>query len=98
MSNFLSIATVSTTLRRLLQDAVQQDVTGATATTLRPDAPAGQLPNPGVNLFMYQVTPNSAWINADLPTRSSSGALIQRPVIALDLHYLLTFYGSDANL
>ncbi|MCB1830573.1 MAG: DUF4255 domain-containing protein, partial [Gammaproteobacteria bacterium] len=77
---------------------MQQDVTGATATTLRPDAPAGQLPNPGVNLFMYQVTPNSAWINADLPTRSSSGALIQRPVIALDLHYLLTFYGSDANL
>lgn len=98
MSNFLSIATVSTTLRRLLQDAVQQDVTGATATTLRPDAPASQLPSPGVNLFMYQVTPNTAWTNADLPTRSSSGSLIQRPVIALDLHYLLTFYGSDANL
>jgi hypothetical protein len=98
MSNFLSIATVSTTLRRLLQDAVQTDVTGATATTLRPDAPAGQLPSPGVNVFMYQVTPNTAWINADVPTRNATGSMIQRPVIALDLHYLLTFSGSDANL
>ncbi|MEO1079482.1 MAG: DUF4255 domain-containing protein [Pseudomonadota bacterium] len=98
MSNFLSIAVVSTTLRRLLQDAVQTDVTGATATTVRPDAPATQLPSPGVNIFLYQVTPNTAWVNADLPTRNANGSLVQRPMIALDLHYLLTFYGSDSNL
>ncbi len=98
MSNFLSIATVSATLRRLLHEAVQLDVSGSKATTVRPDAPSGQLPNPGVNLFMYQVTPNTAWTNADLPTRNPRGSLIQRPVMALDLHYLLTFYGSDAEL
>ncbi|MEL7046256.1 MAG: DUF4255 domain-containing protein, partial [Pseudomonadota bacterium] len=98
MSNFLSIAVVSTTLRRLLQDAVQTDVTGATATTARPDAPTTQLPSPGVNIFLYQVTPNTAWVNADLPTRNANGSLVQRPMIALDLHYLLTFYGSDSNL
>lgn len=97
MSNFLAIATVSATLRRLLHAAVQSDVDGATATTLRPDAPSAQLPNPGVNIFLYQVSPNNSWRNADLPTRNQRGHLVQRPVMALDLHYLLTFYGADSD-
>jgi len=97
MSNFLAVATVSATLKRLLHKAVQHDVNGATATTLRPDTPAAQLPNPGVNIFLYQVVPNTSWRNADLPTRNQRGHLVQRPVMALDLHYLMTFYGADSD-
>lgn len=52
----------------------------------------------GVNIFLYQATPNTAWRNHDLPTRRGDGSLAQRPQIALDLHYLLTFYGDETLL
>src|SRR5262249_30541747 len=42
--------------------------------------------------------PSPAWRNSDLPTRRSDGTLVQRPRTALDLHYLLTFLGDDADL
>ncbi|MCS6883522.1 MAG: DUF4255 domain-containing protein [Oscillochloridaceae bacterium] len=98
MSNFLAIATVTATLRQMLEDAVSRDVSGATATAVRPNAPGNQLPNPGVNLFLYHVTPNVAWRNADAWTRDADGGLVQRPRAAVDLHYLLSFYGNDADL
>jgi hypothetical protein len=98
MSNFLAIATVTATLRQILDDVVSRDVNGASATAVRPNAPSNLLPNPGVNVYLYQVTPNAAWRNADVPSRSSDGGLIQRPRAAIDLHYLLSFYGSDSEL
>ena len=97
MSNFLAIATVTAALSQVLQAAVGPDVPGATVTTLRPDS-NGSMPPTGVNIFLYQVTPNAAWQNMDLPARRANGDLIQRPQTALDLHYLLTFYGAEAQL
>ncbi len=79
------------------RDAPGSGVGGAHVTTVRPDNTA-QLPAAGVNIFLYQVTPNLAFQNADLPTRRADGTLIRRPQAALDLHYLLTFYGDDATL
>ena len=78
VSNHLAIATVTAGLRQTLGPAVGSAVAGATVTTLLPDAPAQSQPEPRVNLFLYQVTPNSAWRNADLPARNSSGTLVQR--------------------
>src|SRR5713101_7892498 len=101
MSNFLAIATVTATLKHNLETIydVGQDVSGAIVTTLRPDSSTTSgLPNPGVNIFLYQVVPNAAWRNTDLPTRSSNGDLLQRPRAALDLHYLFTFYGNEGQL
>ena len=98
MSNFLAVATVTATLRQFLDDAVSKDVSGATATAVRPNAPLGDLPDPGVNLFLYQVTPSASWRNADLPTRTSEGGLMQRPRVAIDVHYLLSFYGAENTL
>jgi len=46
---------------------------------------------------MYQVTPNAALRNADLPTRRGDGSLIRLPAAAIDLHYLISFYGNDLN-
>ena len=94
MSNYLAIATVTKTLQHLLQDVVK-DVDGADVTTRRPDRMTDGLDKAQVNLFLYQVTPNGTWRNTDLPTRSANGTLIQRPLIGLDLSYLLSFYGSD---
>ena len=98
MSNYLAIATVTATLQRALQAVVGADVPGAKANTARPDATGHGLPEIGVNIFLYQVTPNSVLRNADLPTRNADGRAGQRPVIALDLHYLLSVYGNDGQL
>jgi hypothetical protein len=49
-----------------------------------------------VNLFLHQVTPNSAWRNIELPSLAADGATrLKNPPLALDLHYLLTAYAAD---
>jgi Pvc16 N-terminal domain len=101
MSNALAIATVTQTLINRITVALGGSlVNGAQVSAMRPDdASLQQAENtPRVNIFLYQVTPNLAFRNADLPTRRPDGTLIQRPQLALDLHYLFTFYGNDANL
>ncbi len=98
MSNYLAVATVTATLRYMLLEALPPDLSGASVTTLRPDASLSDADATGINIFLYQVLPNPALRNCDLPTRRGDGTLIQRPRIALDLNYLLTFYGNDAEL
>lgn len=95
MSNFLAIATVTAGLVQTLQPAVAADVPGADVSTVRPDGSGNGTPTTGVNLYLFQTTPNAAWRNNDLPTRNTNGQLMQRPQVALDLHYLLTFYGDE---
>jgi uncharacterized protein DUF4255 len=99
VSNHLAIAACTAALRHVLIDAATRAVNGASVTFLRPDAPSGMASaGSRVNLFLYQVTPNAAWRNADLPTRGAEGIVRQRPQAALDLHYLITFFGNDADL
>src|SRR5829696_2873375 len=95
MSNFLAVATVTAALSQMVLDAVKVDVAGADVTTLRPN---GAVSGTKVNIYLYQVMPNAALSNADLPARRVDGQLLQRPVAALDLNYLLTFFGADAQL
>jgi hypothetical protein len=97
MSNFLAVATVTAALQRLLRELVAADVPGATVTTERPDTKKAQT-QPAVNLYLYQVSPDPAWRNLDLPTRRPDGSVVQRPQAALDLHYLISFYGNDGEL
>src|SRR6266498_2047626 len=97
MSNFLAIATVTATLSQLIQDTVEVDVPGAGVSTVRPDIAGNNNSQANVNIFLYQVTTNSAFRNVDLPTRSSDGSLVQRPKVALDLHYLFSFYGDEGK-
>lgn len=106
MSNALAVAAVTSTLRYVLDLALQASgpgpVGGATVTTLRPDRLAdadtvGEAAT-GINVFLYQVTANHAWNLTDLPTRRQDGSFVRRPVAALDLHYLITCYGDDASL
>ena len=48
-----------------------------------------------VNLFLHQVTYNPAWRNVSLPSLDGDGkTLLKSPPLALDLHYLLTVYGT----
>ncbi len=98
MSNFLAIATVTASLRRTLEATLNIDIPGAKVTTVRPDGSHSGVPTTGANLYLYQVTPNASLRNIDMPNRNSDGQLVQRPQVALDLHYLLTFYGDDSEL
>lgn len=103
MSNALAIAGVTAILRYILNEAMTpaDRLTTAlgsaiTVTALPPARvvmPDGAEKNQ-LNLFLYQVTPNQGWRNAGLPSRDSSGARLTNPPLALDLHYLVTAYGS----
>lgn len=97
MSNFLAIATVTAALRRTLEGSIGIDLPGAMVTTQRPEAP-GSDTQAHVNLYLYQVAHNAAKRNDDLPTRRADGGLVQRPQVALDLYYLLSFYGNENQL
>jgi hypothetical protein len=49
-----------------------------------------------VNLFLHQVTHNVGWRNEQLPSVGPDGMTrLSNPPLALDLHYLLTAYGSE---
>jgi Pvc16 N-terminal domain len=96
MSNALAIATVTTALAQIVRTAAQSVVNGADVLTGRPDPNA--TPAHRIHLFLYQVSPNTAMRNWDLPLRASEGGLVARPTAALDLHYLLAFYGSENEL
>lgn len=104
MSNVLAVAAVTSTLRFVLDRAIQADrpgpVGGANVTTVKPaDLAVGDLAQAaGINLWCYLATPNHAVAADDLPGRRPDGALAGRPVAALDLHYLMTCYGDDAAL
>jgi hypothetical protein len=98
MSNELAVAAVTETLKDLISTPVGSAVSGALVGTFSPDDNANIL-KPGVNIFLYQVSPNAALRNADLPTRTQDPrTLLRKPQAALDLHYLLTYYGEYAQL
>lgn len=104
MSNSLAIAAVTSSIRYVLDRSLQRPhpgpVGGAGVTTLHPgDLTSSDLESTaGLNVYCYLVTPNHAWNLTDLPTRRSDGSTVQRPLAALDLHYLVTCYGSEATL
>jgi hypothetical protein len=96
MSNALAIATVTTALAQIVRTAAQSTVPGSDVLTERPDTVA--LTNPRVRLFLYHVLPNPALRNNDLPTRTATGIVVKRPTVAIDLRYMLAFYGTEATL
>jgi hypothetical protein len=104
MSSALAIAGVTAVLRDRLNDGmVDHDISAVTGSTVSvtTQAPDRVLQAEGVessqlNVFLYQISPNTGWRNAALPSRDASGRhrLTNAP-LALDLHYLVTAYGSE---
>ncbi len=99
MSNYLAVATATEALRGFLARSVrsvQPDLPQVDVSASKP--PADPPDEPTVVIFLYQVTPNAALRNRDEPTRTPDGTLLNRPRAALDLHYLISFYGDEARL
>jgi hypothetical protein len=102
MSNYLAVGGVSAVLRSMLTNALTSggpasilttvptvSVTSPDLVTTGPDEPAR------VNLFMYYASLNPALRNLGLPSRNSLGAALSNPPLALNLHYLVSAYGSN---
>jgi len=99
MSDALAIAGTSAVLQNVLQGILNGAGLGSvTVTAVAPDVVQnlqGTSPTLRVNLFLHQVTPNAAWRNAALPILAADGRTpLRNQPLALDLHYLLTAYGT----
>ena len=93
MSNSLAIAAVTATLRRLLQKS------GIEHVTVKPldKAPEGiDADKQRINLFLYQVLPDAALRNMEMPGRVKPGEN-GHPPLPLTLYYLLTAYSGNED-
>jgi hypothetical protein len=97
MSDSLSIAAVTATLRNLLFSGLNQDVAGTSVTTRPPDKARSGQTGSQVNLFLYHLIPDTAWRNMEIPWRTRPGE--SGPAhLPLRLHYLLTaYYGENED-
>jgi hypothetical protein len=99
MSTALALGAVTAVLRNILDNGLI-DAGPALGAPVKVTAIAPDLIDltdhtapPQLNLFLFRVTPNSGWRNADLPARNGGGDRLTNPPLAVDLHYLLTAYG-----
>jgi hypothetical protein len=95
MSNPLALAAVTVTLQAILNGVTADpDLTDTTVTILPPDKARGTNNANQLNLFLYQILPNAAWRNHNIPTQVAPGET-GNPPLPLTLHYLLTAFGRD---
>jgi uncharacterized protein DUF4255 len=97
MSSPLSIASVTSVIKSVLENGLVMH--GATAvvgelavTALPPDRiPTGSDERSQLNIYLYRITPNTAW--RSIPTHDEPQNGARSIPLSLDLHYLLTAYG-----
>lgn len=99
MGNYQAIAAVTAVLERLIGNQVAKlETVGSVKVQAAPPKDtrtASDKNDPAVHIYLYQVTPSVAWRNADLPTHDTAGRRVRQPTAALDLHYLISFYGDE---
>jgi Pvc16 N-terminal domain len=104
MSDYLAVGGVTAVLKWLLSDELSASGpstllnSGTSVTAVSPDLiTAGATEEPQLNLFLYYVSLNTALRNLDLPSRDTAGNTVSSPPLALNLHYLISAYGSTAS-
>ncbi len=102
MSDYLAVGGVSAVLKSLLTTALAQGgpstILGAAAgiTNVAPDLiKTGPDETAQINLFLYYASINSALRNLDQPAMRPNGVRLSNPPLAINLHYLVTAYGSN---
>jgi hypothetical protein len=91
VSGFRAVAGVSSTLRSLLRDRMEEPVP---VTIAPPDVTIAGVAGRRVNLYLYHLTANSSLTNQEIPGHGHP-ADYGRPPLSLDLHYLTTAFGSS---
>ena len=105
MSSALAISAVTAVLQHFLRNVYSglSPIFGGNVvlSSKAPDIVQAEIGSGGtlqnqVNVFLHQVTHNVGWRNVGLASVGSDGATqLNNPPLALDLHYLLTAYGSQ---
>ncbi len=101
MAGPFAIAAVTAVLKDLLNDGLANHdlsaVGNVTVTALPPDRiPVTNADEKSqLNIFLFQVAPNTGWRNNGLPSRSTTGERLTNAPLALDLRYLITAYGKE---
>ncbi|WP_449488598.1 DUF4255 domain-containing protein, partial [Streptomyces purpurascens] len=97
MSNALALAHVTQALALLIEANLPPDID--IAVKVEPRKPPADPPlEPTVTVFLYQVTPNTSQRKQRPAGPGVDGTLVRRPAAALDLHYLISAYGEEAEL
>jgi len=95
MSSPLSIASVTSVIKSVLENGLVMHgataVVGELAVTATPPdrITTGADERSQLNIYLYRITPNTAWRAIPTGSAQSNGAV----PLSLDLHYLLTAYG-----
>jgi hypothetical protein len=95
MNHHRTVAAITAAFGQIVEQAATAAVAEAGVLFARPDTSGTE---PKVYIYLYQVSPNAAARNLELPVRASIGTARSRPFVALDLHYLLTFVGDERKL
>lgn len=99
----MGIAAVTAVLKGLLNTAVAEaglaTILGGdiAVTSMPPDriSTTGAADPNQLNVYLFQTTYNAGWRNAEQPSRNADGDRITNPPLALNLHYLVSAYGSQ---
>jgi hypothetical protein len=103
VSSALAMAAATEAMRKLLEQwlsvtDVDTALGGAHATvsSVPPDqlTLSGAGAKVGLNLFLHRVSLNQGWRNVDLPAVDSTGTRVSSPPLAVDLHFVLSAYGT----
>jgi hypothetical protein len=104
MSTPFAMAAISAVLQHFLQNSLSSvpmfggpvTVSSKAPDLLQHDIIDGKTQQNQVNIFLHQVTYNPGWRNVGQPSLGADGKTpLKNPPLALDLHYLLTAYGSE---
>jgi hypothetical protein len=102
MSDYLAVGGVSAVLKSLLTTALADGgpstILGASAgiTNVAPDlVKTGPDETAQINVFLYYASMNAALRNFGLPSMNAAGGRLSNPPLAINLHYLITAYGSN---
>jgi hypothetical protein len=105
MSTALAVATTTRVLGSVLERAISDAGVSALLgsppyfTAMAPDqVESAEQDDAKLALFLYHVTYNQGWREVGLPSRNGAGQIIDRPSLAIDLHYLLIGYGKGEYL
>jgi len=93
MSGFEAIAGVSTTLRNLLRDRMENAVD---ITIAPPDVTIAALNGERANLYLYQISESGNLKNQEIPGEGHPGSY-GHPPLSLNLSYLITAHGASPD-
>lgn len=95
MSNELAIATVTATIQKIIQNAIEIKVPGTLVTKADPPARGEGIPKKQINIHMCQAGIYIPLQNNDSPQRPKGSNGEKQTQTPLELYYLISFHGNQ---